>query len=645
MAFVSKYYFQYDDYFGNTWRYDLLFNGYSGASSALMASGNPLNIDAEGSSQDPFTSLKPKSATIEIIASYFQEYIDIFTAEQGDVQMKIVKEGNLEFHGIVLPQEYSEEYHNGNHVVRVVACDGLSILKHIPFVPMYETPSFVLTAKGPLEDQRFSGFLSEMAIIRSCLDKIEFGLDYKILDGSDFYEYGMSESTSALRQAFHNRAEYRSDDGYMDCYSVLEDVLFSRCVRLVQAYHATHGLCWFIEPIVQLKEAYTAWVIATTGGITGIVSISNFVTVTGASGSPLNAFTDLSGLVEVENIPGKIRVASNLTDNNIVKDAYDYIVSGIAYGTPAINYEDQSIEIKSVLNPVRLQGVCFNLGWAAMTEAGSITIGFIGNCFLNVILTLTTDDDHVYVYDKSGDDWILYGTTEYYLYQYAGRADTEKQYTTITTVANATKEGRLTLIIKPIVYQSTTPFPNPHNGNLTFYLNDLNVKFRDPDKIITGARFVEKINSNNYTVKTVDIPYSDPAPRQVLHTIGMPNYSYANTIMVDSGQRIEFAYNWHIKGRDEYYYYLNLILQMYDEIYSRNRWRLSGNIIGQMNLNSILLVGTRIMLVDKWSLNTKTGIQSVTLLEIAYDENILITESTVEIEIVTESDSFNIEIE
>jgi len=59
MAFNSKYYFQYNDYFGNVWRYDLLFNNFSGTTSALMASENPLNIDAEGSSQDPFTPLKP----------------------------------------------------------------------------------------------------------------------------------------------------------------------------------------------------------------------------------------------------------------------------------------------------------------------------------------------------------------------------------------------------------------------------------------------------------------------------------------------------------------------------------------------------------------------------------------------------------
>jgi hypothetical protein len=645
MSYGIKYRLRFDDHFANTWRVELLFNNFSGSITALKGSGDPIHIRCETTENLRENPIKAKSAELEIISETFQQYSDIFEANAADVQMKIYKEETLQFHGTVLPDEYSEPLLNGRYKVKILAVDGISLLKNKTYVPQYEkivAGDFVLTNKDKDEDVRFCGFVSVMSVIRTCISQISYGLDYKIIDGSIFYESTTSEASTSLRQIFVNRALFRSGETYLDCYSALKLALSSLFCRITQAYNADEGLCWHIECITSLKASFTAWVVNGDGSDGGTVTINNSVTVTSATGSPLNVFTDHSANVEIDNAPGKIKIVNTFSDENIIKDTYDFTARTNWLNPYTIDQEDGELLIKPQLNYSGFDGITFNLGWAKTTEDIEVTFNFKGDCHVEIGIVMYNPDYANIISYKAGTGWVYASSFEALYTSNATTKETQYKGTLVPLLHEggldgATIEGRLVLIVRATTYG----FP-VHLGDLTVYLNSLKVTVRNMDNAIVPKRTAEIVNNLGLINKEVSLDLADSNPRQSIHIIGIPSYSFANTIMVDTGTRMEFAYSWNLKGSTETYSFINLVLQMYDEIYSQNRFRISGSLLGQMDLISILIANSRLFIVDSWDFAVKSARHTVVLMEI--DKTLMVLADEEDVLIISEDGSNYIEV-
>src|SRR5512133_948187 len=112
MALGIVYYLQYYDHprFNNLWRIEFLRENHTDPAIVFTGTGDPISFDLEGDSKNPFTPIRARSATIEIVSMTYQQYKDLFDADQKEVHCKIYQNTKMIFWGTVLQdEEYYEE--------------------------------------------------------------------------------------------------------------------------------------------------------------------------------------------------------------------------------------------------------------------------------------------------------------------------------------------------------------------------------------------------------------------------------------------------------------------------------------------------------------------------------------------------------
>lgn len=672
MAYGEKYYRSFYDRFDNLWKIEFLFKDYTGAQSEFIGAGEPLEIMCEDSNGDPFSPIKTKSVRVGIVARTFQQYIDLQNASLYQVQCKVYKNGNLYFQGWNRPDEYSEEVQNQAHIVTVTAVCGLTLLKDIAF-----DPDLVIVPYSAL----YKGILTAFDVVRICL--ISTNITLTLLDGVDIFPINddvvPDESFTALKQYYAHRGSLRESNGYKDCYTILSNLLQSKSCHILQEYVAGAGLCWLIRPIRTLDAVQYFRVIDLTTQLeeSAKLELNPFVTVTNAQGYPMTVITDLSGVVQIQNTPGKLILTSDPEyDENLIKDSYEYRNSRLDQVTELDMEENQLkiIPIPATSHYITRTGIEFQLGSFRIALAETLTISFkhTGDCkfeaglvFYNEIngITYVWRDDKKEFYPISLTTWSSFYTyngnttpadTNFIRY---GEQDVTYTFTpTYFPTSNdldAAVQGRFVLIFRASSIAASGRSP-AHRGAAYLDLDSLSAVINTtPELDIEGAD-VERIYNDNTVKKEIDFLYSDSikyprsarqqTPWQVYNFV-LPNFSFKNTFLVHDGVKALYVEKWKLEGVDTKYGLMQLLLVVYDKIYSQNRLKLSADILGQINLSSILVFQDVVMLIDRWSLRVKSGIQSVNLIEIGKYEDWLVTESDSGVMIFTESDSDYILIE
>lgn len=661
-----KYKIQFADHFENTWLVNLLQNNYSGAQIALTCSSEPLRFSCEGSDNDRFTSIRAKYATLRIISAAYQTYFELFDTNSEPFQAKIYKGGELYFWGTVIPEEYSEKVINSPHVVELTIVDGLSLLKNKEFAPKFESGG---TLHEIETNAVTGGLISPMSVIRTCLSYIDFGLDLDILENAQIYHTYGNEATSPLRQKYLNPAAFRDSNGYFSCYTVLNMVLQSECLRITQGYVAGSGLVWLLESIDTIKDEHTLRLHdKTTGTENGTVSLNPILALTNAQGTPLNVFTDHSANVIVDQAPCKLTIASNSGHaNNLIKDSYDY--NRNADGV--IEHRDDGVLIikpKPVGTFLGYNGnVIFNLGFIKpdcdlFQSNGKFTFTHKGNSGISVRLILFVDNSSLIVQYRGGE-WVLLSYSDYlYTAHYALEETTYTTEITHTLDDNLSDildgnslelQGRAILVVRCDGYNDMliSRF-GPHQINLdSLYVSvceDAATKYdgKNLSGDLTGSG-AEKIISLDFTNNLRGYQFMNVYPSFPIDIEDKyyPTYAFSNLIYRYEYPKIKFVFNFKRYNRAESISLIQIQYYIYHAVYSINRIQLSGTILGQFDLHNTIYTSLdgRLYIVDQWEYNVKRGIHTVTLLEIAKGYNLLLETEDGNNLIITE-DGNNIEV-
>lgn len=659
-----KYKIQFADHFENTWLVNLLQNNYSGAQIALTCSGDPLRFSCEGSDNDRFTSIRAKYATLRIISAAYQTYFELFDTNSEPFQAKIYKGGQLYFWGTVLPEEYSEKVINSPHVVELTIIDGLSLLKNKEFVPKYERGGVLYEFEtNPVT----GGLITPMAIIRTCLSFIDFGLDLDILENAQIYHTDGNEATSPLRQKYLNPAAFRDSNGYFSCYTVLNMVLQSECLRITQGYVAGSGLVWLLESIDTLKDEHTLRLHdKTTGTENGTVSLNPILALTNAQGSPLNVFTDHSANVMVDQAPCKLTIASNSGHaNNLIKDPYNY--NRNADGV--IEHRDDDVLIiqpKPVGTFIGYNGnVIFNLGFIKpdcklFQSNGKFVFTHRGDSYISVSLMMYIDGSNFTAVFNNGK-WYF---NEFFVPTYKARPTTaETTYTVAVThviegllqnildTNSLELQGRAVLIVRCEGYKSGREW---HWGVQQINLDSLYVSLCEDASTQYDGKNLSGVLSGSGTEKIVSLDFTNAlkgyrsraqSAIQGIEGAYYPGYAFSNLVYRYEYPKVKLAGLFKRYNRAESISLIQIQYYIYHAVYSINRIQLSGTILGQFDLHNTIYTSLdgRLYIVDQWEYNVKRGIHTVTLLEIAKGYNLLLETEDGNNLIITE-DGNNIEV-
>jgi hypothetical protein len=234
IEYGPRYMFSYRDAFGNTSTLKIYKNGYIGPVEELdIAGSEPVIIDYPGTEiADP---VKSSSLNFMLVARTDFKFLELFSINDFEHRVDLMKNGNLYWRGFVLTDQYSESYKHPPYEVSVMATDGLSILRNIPFTEDNDLP--------------FTGELSLLEIIRLCLAKMRYKLP--MYTSVDIYAEGMDQQQDVLSQVYVNVDTFYQKGEAMSCFEVLNE-----CLKVVGAYIFQEGGAWHILRIEANKEPY-----------------------------------------------------------------------------------------------------------------------------------------------------------------------------------------------------------------------------------------------------------------------------------------------------------------------------------------------------------------------------------------------------
>lgn len=644
MSYGIKYTISFPDYFTNTWKIDLLQKDYSGASSDIICSGEPVFIRSESSSNDLFSPVKSKSCEIEVISVTAQQYFEIFnneTSSTDEWQVKIYKDAVLRFWGWVSQELYQEPLLSGRYKIRVNAIDGLAYLKNIEFKQSTGIS--------------YSGHKKMLDIIQICLDNTGISLDYivdscniypLVLDPYTFLTTETAMATSPLNQIYVDCAAFRQGKVYDSCFTVLEKVLKTQVARISQEYNSDYGLCWQIDAIALMNSSYSARVVNTVGNysLVDTITIDPTVTLTSRTGSPLNVFVDHSALQEIDQNVGKIKYKRELGfSSNMIKDTFGFNALSTTY---TLDEDNELLNITAKSSWTESAGIKYSIGRVDFTKLKNMTLAFtwIGSAAV---------DFHVYVYYESG------GVKYYYNNNPSGANWNTSNIPVYTVDGNSGKiEAEIAFEELPASsYDLFVLFQPTGTGGATVDLSTLSLVVSyeaatPKDYTVIYTHSTNK-REKEYTFELGDFSsyvyglaeifnmyvdgYSSTSSRM------LPVACFKNLLTYYHDSQYKTIYFWfrsdEIALARPLIYVINSI---YIGVMAVNRIRLSGTVLGQFSLGSVLYYDTRKYLIDNWELSVKKAQNRIVAMEFASDTQVLITESG-EFEIITE-DGNNIEI-
>lgn len=225
-------------------RVDLLQKGYSGSVTERdLMDATPTIRKVRGENASRLETIFPGEMDINVMSETDKEYLELIkTSTDKDLLVNFyIKPSttyNLVFRGFVTTTLYSEPYQGGDYVSTLSINDRLGDLSRVDFLGASNNPLY--------------GDLSVFEVIRTCLDKTDLDLGYRI--AFNLYEASMDSPSGAnggnetgaatddpLTQVFTDTDSYYTDGEPDDCYTVLEKVLKS-----INCEVRSYGGYWYI---------------------------------------------------------------------------------------------------------------------------------------------------------------------------------------------------------------------------------------------------------------------------------------------------------------------------------------------------------------------------------------------------------------
>lgn len=201
----------------------------------------PTNLFHDAEDETLESPVRGSVLSLNIWEAMPDDYEHLFTSDDKRFELQYWIGGSLYWKGF-LQTELMEGEYLANASVTLKATCGLGVLKNYTYEPIAE----------------LGGMASIMQILCKCLSNISTAvpgfLDY-LYDGCYIFENNTTESLtqSALAQVYVHELVYYDDDDYLDCYSILEDIL-----KRFHLYIIWQGDGFHLRQINQIKqESYT----------------------------------------------------------------------------------------------------------------------------------------------------------------------------------------------------------------------------------------------------------------------------------------------------------------------------------------------------------------------------------------------------
>lgn len=134
MAYGEKYYHEYCDRHGDTYRISLQEEGYTGLSTEVECGYEQFLIEQESSEVLLIGGVRPTRATATFVSSGAFDLQEIYTGTERTYLLVRYKNGNLNWQGNVPSEGFSQSNWDAKHIqLTVKATDNLSGLKSEPF--------------------------------------------------------------------------------------------------------------------------------------------------------------------------------------------------------------------------------------------------------------------------------------------------------------------------------------------------------------------------------------------------------------------------------------------------------------------------------------------------------------------------------
>ena len=182
MAKAEKYRYSFKTLEGQTCTVRFDFEGWTGASTTLVASSQPFVLREFNTDEDIFKPLRPQIADMNFIASASGVSIDDFLMDNDDDVIVYFDFGTWSNYwiGYMLQDDYQEVWEDTNHIITIRASEGIGLLKN----------------------KSLSNNGTELIGRYSCLDLVKYAMqgcvedfvDFKIF--SNLYYVSMTDGTN-----------------------------------------------------------------------------------------------------------------------------------------------------------------------------------------------------------------------------------------------------------------------------------------------------------------------------------------------------------------------------------------------------------------------------------------------------------------
>jgi len=246
MAYGVKYRMNIKDEFDISYEIDILQDGYVGGINTMEGSSSfPISINMPGE-DDPFNPVCTTNATVGIVDTVGDTYVEFFTADVYEYFVDIKRLGVTYWKGFLITEEYEEEFTTEPYGVTLTFGDGLNELA-------FERYDNGGTLRSTHE--------TVINILVNCFSELPSVMDRPFREMINVFDDTMDDTDSEglLEQLFiYEQAfwELDGDDSLVkgvDCLKVIKGIMRSLGCRIIVSQNK-----WYIQRIKDMK---------TTGGI------------------------------------------------------------------------------------------------------------------------------------------------------------------------------------------------------------------------------------------------------------------------------------------------------------------------------------------------------------------------------------------
>lgn len=213
MAKAEKYRYTFKSHEGQTCVVRFDFEGFTGASTTLVASARPFVLKEFNTDDDVFKPLRPQMAEMSFIASASGVSIDNFLMNNDDDIIVYFDFGSFTnyWKGYMLQDDFQESWINTNHIITLRATEGIGQLKDVE-----------LTESGTELNGRYTPL---ELIILAMEETVEPFTDYKVY--SNLFHSSMTDTSTftGIDQCYVDAKTFQINASeYDDSYLALEKI-------------------------------------------------------------------------------------------------------------------------------------------------------------------------------------------------------------------------------------------------------------------------------------------------------------------------------------------------------------------------------------------------------------------------------------